>query len=59
MKVVIEYVLYNLSFDEINNVIKQMKTQHQQKYGYSSWYNVIKEANVEFFDKVKNRTKND
>ena len=58
MKVVIEYVIYNLERGGINNAIEQLKRRHEQKHGYNSWYKLSEKANIEFFDKVKINTKN-
>ena len=56
MKVVIEYVIYNLVNGEINSTIERVKRQHEHKYGYNSWYEVYDKANIEFFDNLKNNT---
>ena len=58
MKVVIEYVVYDLVNGEVNSSLERVKRQHEQKYGYNSWYEEYEKAKIEFFDKLKNNTKN-
>ena len=57
MKVVIEYVVYNLERREIINAIEEVKRRHEHKYGYISWYKVTEKGNIELFDKLKNNKK--
>ena len=57
MKVVIEYVVYNLESGELKNAAERVKREHEQKYGYNSWYDVYQKANIEVFDKLKINTK--
>ena len=54
MKVVIEYVIYDLGKWEIKNAVEQVEKQHEQKYGCISWYEVYEKTNIEIFDKLKN-----
>ena len=60
MKVINEYVIYNPENGEINNTVERLKRWHVQKYGRDniSWYKVTEKAKFDFFDKLKNNTKN-
>ena len=42
------------------NAVERVKRQQEQKYGYGydSWYKLTDKANIEFFGKLKNNTKN-
>ena len=58
MKVFIEYTIYNIEIGEISNFAERVMREHNNKYGYISWYEVYEKTRIEFFDKLKNNTKN-
>ena len=58
MKVFIEYDIYNTEIGEINITVERVIREHNNKYSYNCWYELYEKANIEFFDKFKNNTKN-
>ena len=58
MEVGINFFIYNLERGEIEGAVHQVKKHHEHKFGCNSWYEVYEKANIEFFDKLKNNTKN-
>ena len=58
MKVFIEYDIYNIEIGEINKTVERVIGEHNDRYGYKSRYEVYEKANIEFFGKLANTTKN-
>ena len=57
MFVTSEFVHINPKLNEIKNIIKNTQLEKNQKYGYDYYRKVIVKCNVEFFDKIENKTK--
>ena len=52
-----EYVFNNPKMNEINDIIEKTRLKHDRKYGIDCFSEVKIRFNVEFFDKINNKTK--
>ena len=53
-----EYVFNIPKIDEITDIIKNTQLEHDKKYGDNYCRKIEVRCNIEFFDKMKNKTKN-
>ena len=53
-----EYVYNNIKLNETRNIVESTKQEDEQRYGFNYHRCVKVECFAEFFDKIKNDTKN-
>ena len=57
MNINIEYVFINPELDEIKNIKNKTIKDYIKKYGNSYWKRLDYKDNIQFFDKIKSKTK--
>ena len=58
MNIIIEYVFINPELDGIKNIKKDTIKEYLKKYDNSYWKRCEYKCIIQFFDKIKNKTKN-
>ena len=58
MIVTSDYVVNNPKLDELTDIIKSTRQEHDRKYGDNYCRKMEVRCNIKFFDKIKNKTKN-
>ena len=58
MIVITEYIYYKPSIVKIYDIIKNVKREHKDRYGFNEYYKLKVKANIEFIDQLINKIKN-
>ena len=53
-----EYIYHNPSINSVDDIIKTLSEEHNEKYGHKDFYKTTVKGNIEFIDQTNNKTKN-